>query len=365
MVIVEFLDEHGNKVDQKQGNNFEQHHVKRPGKEYDISVDTLIKINQENNDYWSYLLNKEIDFEIGEIDVAYVTASDTGLIRNQYLSSLFLNPPVVVDAYAGVGMDSISFLYNLYWKDGHTIKRLYVVENGGEEEKERNDRLISNVQKFVAARDMQTEGLVEFCLWGTENFFKECKNFKKNPVNFIDLLYLDPPWTVPGRKNSGKKGEATPQELMDYVYDTILKVLIDQKIHVRVVCIKTRFEWREVSNIIELLREKIKDPKKQFLHHSTIKCKPFENVYYFHSICTMEPEVGEWVETAVFEKAYHRLRRIRNKQKNRSVNYQHQYDRDLVLLDPQRKRRRDLNAIVGALHERISQLELQEANANI
>lgn len=363
MVIVEFLDEEGNKVDEKQGKNFEEHYTKRPGKSYDISAAKLKQINDQNNDYWSDLLGKRINFQIGEIDVAYTTLSDTGLIRNQYLSSLFLNPPVVVDAYAGCGMDSISFLYDLYWKDGSSIKRLYIVENGGQEEEERNNRLIRNVQKFIDARDLHTDGLVDFCLWGTENFFRECKNFKRNPVSAIDLLYLDPPWTVPDRKNSGENGEATPQELMDYIYDTILNPLIEQGIHVRVVCIKTRFDWDRVSNIIELLRKRIRNPVKQFVHRSTIKCQPFRGVYYFHTISTMEPEVGEWEGTAVFKKAYEDPRQIRNGKKTRSVNDRSQYERDLVLLDPQR--RRDLTAIVGALHERISQLELQEANPNI
>jgi hypothetical protein len=331
---IHILDVNGNEIKETEVYENDEYYDKseQQGKPYYFDDKILAKINEKNNLYWSSILGTTVQFDIGRVDVAYTTLSDTGLERNRYLQSLFLKPPVVVDAYAGCGMDSISFLFNLYWQNGKNIKKLYVVENLGTEE--RNYRLKSNLMKFVQIRDPALADRIDFCLWGTEQFFKNCMNFKVDPVDSIDLLYLDPPWTVPGRQNSGKKGEATPQELLQFLYDTIFEHLIKANINVRVACIKTRFEWDEISNITDLLRQKIKDPKKHYIHRCTIQCRPFNGLYYFHTISTVEDEFAKWEGSAVYAKSYGK-NRVKNGNSQKEIE---RYKNDLVNLDPTRRK---------------------------
>jgi hypothetical protein len=312
---VELLDDDGKPMTSAEAAERPKHHVIRGGKLYNINADTLRVMLERNNMYWATQLKVDrIDFRISKEDFAYTTLSDTALYRNTYLSSFFVNPPVVVDCYAGVGMDTISFMHNLMFTDELSIKKIYAVENNDDDD--RNGRLIHNVQEYIRARDKVQPGAlvpaggdglqsqIEFYLNGTELFFQNCRHFKKNAIEEIDLLYIDPPWTLPGKENKGLSGEATPMELLRFLFDTVFKHLIDSKIKVKVVCIKTRFKWEQCAPFIEMLSNYIQDERKRFAHVTTLSNKPFKNVYYFHVIKTVEAEYGEWHQSGLFKKTY-------------------------------------------------------------
>lgn len=369
-----------------------------------VPMQKIKKMTEWLDSYWSTVLNTEIHFKVSRQDYEYMTLPDTALFRNTFLSSFFFEPPVIVDAYAGVGMDSISFLYNLYWGTNEGIKRLYTVENYDDEA--RNQRLADNVQMFINKRDPSLQDKWRYHVEGTEMFFKNCKTMKNYPISHIDLLYIDPPWKVPGGKNDGDNGEATPTELLGFLYDTIFKHLIENKVHVRVVCIKTRFEWEKVAPFLDILKMHIRKETERFTHCATVRNKPFNGVYYFHVIRTVEPEYGDWKPSKIFDYVYGKDRAIENGGReysrrikdetsyaNESKTTQHtivHHDGDehheIVAFEPEereksyddeydeaekwetvvnKKTRRgkprmyqDVVSILQALHERISRLEL-------
>jgi hypothetical protein len=320
-VVVEIYDDDGNPINKKDFTERKKtaiDHVPH-GKPYKIPKRVMDTIVARTNNYWSILLGSQVHFKIAEIDLAFMTTSDTALFRNTFLSGFFVHPPVVVDAYAGIGMDTISFLYNLFCRPEIGIKCIYSVENSDDEA--RNERLQYNVQEYIRAKEgipdnamipVTGESLgsrVEFYLNGTEKFFEKCKHFKVNPVTSIDLLYIDPPWKLSGRPNSGANGEATSSELLNFLYDTILKHLVEHDVKVRMVCIKTRFTWEECRPFLDILRAHMKNQTDEFTHTTTIKNKPFKNVYYFHVIKTNEADYGEWQQSQVFQMAYDTMKK--------------------------------------------------------
>lgn len=340
--------------------------------------DVVQKMEDQLSNYWSELLGKEIHFSTQEVDYFFMTLPDTALFRNVFLSSFFFEPPVVVDAYAGVGMDSISFLYNLFWDRSINIKRLYTVEN--DDDPERNQRLIDNVQRWVELKNPKLGDKVEFYLNGTENFFKKCSTFSLHAIKTIHLLYLDPPWRVPDGPNTGIDGEATPSELLGFLFRTIFQHLIDYNIRVKVICIKTRFSWEEVEGFMHLLQ--MGYHKETFTHCATVKQQPFKGTYYFHMIRTMDPEFGEWRPSKVFEHAYAIQPKITpgpDQGRHRFVHNSDRGSQEIVAFSPERDAERyempegsgevdrstyyrprvrsNVEAILRTLHERVRALE--------
>jgi hypothetical protein len=315
-VQVEILNNGGSVISEGEYEKHRSSAVAKPikGKPYKISKKTLDTIVANLNEYWDLLLGVPVNFKMTEVDVAYVTASDTALFRNTFLSGFFVEPPVVVDAYAGIGMDTVSFLYNLYCRPEIGVKFVYAVENS--DDYSRTSRLQHNLHEYIRAKEGIPEnamipmtsdslgGRVEIYPNGTEAFFQNCKNFKTNPVNSIDLLYIDPPWTLEGRPNSGANGEATPMELLEFLYDTIFKHLIRNDVHVKMVCIKTRFTWEQCKPFLDILRSHMKYKTDEFTHTATVENRPFKNVYYFHVIKTNEAANGKWQPSEYFQKAY-------------------------------------------------------------
>lgn len=404
MSRVEILDDNGNPIPREEYERRQSTHHQsgKGGKSYEIPDRVMDNIVKRSDKYWSELLGRKIHFDMSKIDVAYSTVSDTALFRNEFLKGYFLRPPVVVDAYAGIGMDTISFLFNLYYRNEKSVKKIYTVENyDSDENKGRNNRLINNVQRFINVMDEKLAdearangraslspgdflaSRIEFHLNGTEAFFKKCKNFKVDPVTEIDLLYIDPPWTLPNPyTNSGENGEATPDELFQFIYDSIFEHLIRQKIEVRVACIKTRFPWENVAPLLDLLEENIPDKKKRYSHAVTVECTPFKGTYYFHVIKTAEAEYGKWEQSDLYQWAY-ATRNIMNGDRvhHRAVQYTEDGEREVAVMDPKKKHvwearldpqrqppRRyspgqdrgvesDVAAILKAMHERLQRLE--------
>lgn len=315
-MIIEVVGEDNEVVSEDRYREEQSSVVDKPkrGKPYFIPDRIFKPILDNLNEYWRLILGVPVNFKMTKEDLATVTASDTALFRNTFLSGFFVEPPVVVDAYSGIGMDAISFLENLYFRPEIGVKFLYAVENS--DDHARNLRLLHNVHEYIRVKEGipnnamipvtgdSLGGRVEFYPNGTEEFFQNCKKFKANPVNSIDLLYIDPPWILDGRPNSGPNGEATPIELLEFLYETIFKHLIQHEVHVRMVCIKTRFTWEQCKPFLDILRSHMKYKTDEFTHTATIKNQPFKNVYYFHVIKTNEADYGEWKQSKAFQKAY-------------------------------------------------------------
>lgn len=307
----------------------------RQPKKYNIPDRLVQKIMNYNDMYWSAILGKQVHFQITKVDLSYMTTNDVALYRNCLLTKFFMDPPVVVDAYAGIGMDTISFMYNLYQKGDQNVKKIYAVENN--DEKGRIERLAHNVHQyfdamnprigdsepveeyrdpkftfessdFINLRKKTPSDTVEYHVTGTELFFKIFqKDYTKKPGDYdIDLLYIDPPWTLPAPyKNSGAKGEATPGELIQFLYDTVFEHLIEKQIHVRVVCIKTRFDWNNCEPFLDILRSHISEPEEMYHHEISIENKPFKNTFYFHVIKTRKALNVKYKRSKLFKKVYH------------------------------------------------------------
>jgi hypothetical protein len=340
----EVLDDEGNAItqDEFEAKQKAAPQVVLPGKRYTIPRDYLALMIARGDRYWSLLLGSEVHFRLTEEDMAYTTAADTALFRNEYLKSMFLRPPVVVDVFSGAGMDTISFLENLYFKKDIGVKYVYAVEN--EDNPSRNLRLFHNVFEYIRAKEgipydapIPTSGgslggRIEFYPNGAERFFQNCKFFKKNPVDSIDLLYIDPPWMVPGGRNSGKFGEATCEELLDFLYRTIFVHLQEHDIRVKVACIKTRYTWEECQPIIGLLREHMRRDVDEFTHTATIRNQPFRNVYYFHVIRSREADAYDWIPSDLYKTAYNTWKKGggRRESSHHVVQYTERGDRVIV-----------------------------------
>jgi hypothetical protein len=193
--------------------------------------------------------------------------TDPARVRNLFLRKFFYNPPVILEAFGGVGADTITFIHDL------DPKLCYVVQNGLTGSRRTEQRafvlLQMNVQNFLHEFPELDHHNVVFSAETAYNFIMETK------IDLIDLLYLDPPWVLDG------VNECTPRELVSFLDQTVFASLKIKEIVPRVICIKTRFGWDKIKEIESLI------PK--YNRFVSIKTHVFKGKYFFHIFAINDP----------------------------------------------------------------------------
>ena len=239
---------------------------------------------KEFNDYWFLEFHTNINFAFGAEDLNSLTLTDPAMGRNMFLQKFFIESPVILEAFAGVGGDTITFL--LKFKPKH----LFAVQHGSPLtshpiEGRAYNLLQLNVNSFLSQYPDIPRNSITFSDETIQNFIAHTPG-----LTHVDLLYLDPPWVLNG------VNECTPEELVDFLNEYVFKALASKKIVPRVICIKTRFGWNEVDRIQHYIPAYYRD-------HS-IKTQPMKNVYYFHIFSLNTPTDVILQRSNAFQKIY-------------------------------------------------------------
>jgi hypothetical protein len=116
----------------------------------------------------------------------------------------------------------------------------------------------------------------------------------------IDILYLDPPWTLPVETNAVtplEQKEATAEELVQWLDTQVFAPMFQRGFDPRLIVMKTRFGYEAM--------QKIQYRFGNYSHIETIKARPFRNDFYFHVLVNNSIYAeSEWIPGDRFNKIY-------------------------------------------------------------
>jgi hypothetical protein len=240
---------------------------------------------QQFNRYWYEITGREINFTFGVQHHKFLTFSEQALGRNQTISKYFLSRPVILEPFAGCGSDTISFLYNLQPE---------VVIASDMTKKFEFDYIKENLHKFRAAYPEVAHIPV---LLYNERSSVLLSRIKQEPgeghivIRHIDLLYLDPPWTLPGMDR-----EATPDELLDFMMDEVFIPMRVNKFVPKMIVIKTRFGMMDMDKLMTKIHG--------FELREVIIMHPLSQDIHFHIITSTEVTITRQVEGETYKNVF-------------------------------------------------------------
>jgi len=260
--------------------------------------DALTLFQKWFNDYWTSRTKTKINFEIIEESRPFLSVTEPSMMRNMNLKRFFIEQPIIVEAFAGIGADTITFLYNL------APKKIYSIEHtsgmGGHPELARPFRTLKkNIDNYLKAFPDVDPTSVMLVPDSVESFMK------RTELPYADLLYVDPPWIL-----DGKTSECTPSELIEFLNTTIFNIT-GRWFTPKVICIKTRFEWAKFeSALTEIASTQTKsaigyDLSDYIRIPSDVEVQPFRGTYHFHIFLskTVEDDVY-WVKSKTWYDTY-------------------------------------------------------------
>ena len=246
------------------------------------SVDRMVA---QFNKYWTDNTLKKIEFSFGWEHFRFITLSELALGRNMVLRRYFVSRPVVLEPFAGCGADTITFLYNLQPK---------MILASDMAQKFQVDYIKKNIAKFKSAFPHTSE--IPVVLYN-ERASELLARIKREPgenhvvVPHIDLLYLDPPWVIPGMKE-----EATPKELLDFLMEEVFQPMRANGFVPKVIVIKTRFGWKEMDKLMDMV--------KGFTQRDTLSMAPLRRTVHFHILTSNELTISNWTPSPEFVHVY-------------------------------------------------------------
>jgi len=252
--------------------------------QYEISQDQMTKIINQYKEYIWLTLGVKLQFNFAAKDVPLMTPPAIALDRNRIIGKWMRDNCIIVDMGAGSGTDTLSFFNHI------KPKTVYAVEDSSDTL--RNMRLQRNVNMFLDAFKFPRE-IVQYRFDGYENFMMS------KEVNNIDLLYVDPPWLL-----NGSKIEASPDEIVNFVSDTVFKPMKRNEVGVTMFCIKLRFPWGQCSKILDMLNEGIHDENERYRRIMEFDATPFNRQISFHFFIKNTPVEHEHVNDAAENFAY-------------------------------------------------------------
>jgi hypothetical protein len=184
------------------------------------------------NAYFKALTGKDLDFVITPSSQPFVSAFEACIERDQLLSTLFNERPVIVDPMGGSGSDTCAMLFNLYPKTIITCEWIYSMSiKLRQTEYSILERNINNMISLFHELRGEDAPVVR-----CENM--DCKDFLESlAVGFlIDILYLDPNWAT-----EGSKVERTPKQMIEYLREKVIEPLNGKKISPKCIVYKTRW----------------------------------------------------------------------------------------------------------------------------
>lgn len=257
-------------------------------KKRDIAAAAVVKFNN----YWLELDNKRVDFRFTYEDMKYLSASEPALERNAWIAKFLNTRPVIIEAFGGVGGDTVTFLRDFQ------PQRIDVIEMH-EDDRDTVALLKSNVANFKQAYSptldecevyIHDEGIQQFLF--------------NHEIKMVDLLYLDPPWRIKGTKSyengrTLKEKECTPEEMLEFTNEHVFRHLAEAGILPYLILMKTRFGWDECKTIMRDL--------KGFTRAGSQYQAPFNEEhggYYYHMFRTDARTFFRWHKSKAWYKVY-------------------------------------------------------------
>jgi hypothetical protein len=256
-------------------------------------VATMVK---QFNQYWFDLDNKTINFHFGVEEYPFITFTEPALLRNDNLMAKMNSmgipvKPVIVEPFAGCGADTITFLYSM------DPKKIYVCDSN----KRVSTLLQHNVENFQDAMSYEDKRVDYFV-----GEAKDVYNQVDTSVDEISLLYLDPPWVVEGIEGRGSGGEADNAQLIDFLVEQVFQPMSVKKIIPRLIVMKTRFNWKELSKVMDKLPTN-SEGHPQYVQTDTIYFKPLNRTVYFHTLQSTNVVLHQWKHSRIQDKVYPRF----------------------------------------------------------
>ena len=249
-------------------------------------------------------LSEYLEWELGNFkvemqyeDIKLVTDFDVGIYRNSIILDLMKQTPrmkkeidnrtlTIVNGFACIGFDMISFMIIFYYALVMSIEK---VES--EEEKRRFESLTKNANEFRALqirhgvkvgappilsnKSMKTH--IKDNLKLALGEYNESSGYSKR----ISILYLDPPWTLPGETE-----EATAPKMIEFLAEHALRPIGAAGTFAFTIVFKLRHNWDTFSPIqVEL--DKLYPGYKLV---AIIDAAPRGNVYYTYIFMYYAPE---------------------------------------------------------------------------
>lgn len=244
------------------------------------------RIKRQLNEYWEYILQVNPRFDFSEEQVKYVTTTEVLLEMSVNLNRIFSREtldeerqPVVVDLFAGTLLDAITMAYELRAQEIHASD---LPLSGADE----HDYAWYNLQRFKEVAPDKT----------TPIYFKRCSasefftQLKQTSFGF-DLLYLDPPWSMPGQSK-----EMDHFELLDFLVQEVFNPMFYEGFKPHVIVIKTRFAWDEMEAAMKHL--------KSYQHVETLAFTPYRRTVHYHVMISRDYREYTWVPSEVFSHVY-------------------------------------------------------------
>ena len=256
------------------------------GGKFRYSTETLNRMKAQYNAYWKDITGRDIKFRFGENNVKFMTVTEPALKRNLMLRKYFVDDPVVMEPFAGCGADTITLIYNL------GARVIYASDMA---EKFAVDYIKGNVKSFQEAIPESKYTRVVLFKKSSAELFRELTEETTEDGDIravhIDLLYLDPPWTLPGMQR-----EATPSELLQFLDDEVFKPMFERGFTPKVIVVKTRFGWKEMRDMMSQIQG--------YSHIDTIKFTPFKNEVNFHVLIVNRYTVSKWEPSQEYKYIY-------------------------------------------------------------
>ena len=256
------------------------------GAKFQYSSAMLAKMNAQYNKYWTDITGRNVKFQFSEQHVKFLTLAEPGLKRNLLLQKYLVAAPTILEPFAGCGGDTVTFLYNM---------KARVIYASDMTKKFEKDYIKANVNNFQDALPETKATRVVLFNKRAADFFRDLAEEQDEEGNtiavHIDVLYLDPPWVLPG-----KRQEATPEELLEFLIAEVFEPLFERGFTPKVIVVKTRFGWKEMS--------KLMDHIKGFSHRDTLKFSPLKREVNFHILTSDRFTVTKWEPSEEYKYIY-------------------------------------------------------------
>ena len=180
-----------------------------------------------------------VKMQFTDIEATYITQPTETLGRNNALHKIFMrrNDISIIDAFACVGGDSVSFMSAFPLCELHSVQQVTTAEETG-----RYRRLCDNVAN--AQRQERYRG-VRFHPYdcSTMTFFSMAENVGKK----IDLLFLDPPWKI---------GETVMDltSMTEFLKINVFQPMILSNLMPEIICMKLSFSVRDLRSCQDFMQ---------------------------------------------------------------------------------------------------------------
>jgi hypothetical protein len=303
-------------------------HARFLGVDHSYTGRQLDEMNRQYNFYWEQITGKNPKFYFGFDGVKYITAAEPAIRRNMNIKALLgMDEPHICEPYAGYGADSVAFLMTMKAKFLYCNDKKGAPENGkyvyvsdlvtkpGQNEAPAEgtgsslgalngkrkpkvtawDHELKNLIRFQETYEETQQTQVILFNMGAKEMMETAGEFRDTEGNMvpfhIDLLYLDPDWTLPGMKR-----EATAAELLDNMHENILQPMFKRGQRPKAIVIKTRFQWEEMRGVM--------DRVDGYIHLQTMLTTPFRNEIAFHILISSEYDVVRLENSQLYDFTY-------------------------------------------------------------